>query len=157
MRAERCAYRKIETLLPEKKRFSVEMSFRDAPGITSNFNWGVRPWNSTGYRRFAGAVLFAELGLLVGAKSRTIEEISYPQYLLVFPMFLFCGVFFPLSTLPVYLQWLAWTLPLTSIVSLVRTLTLGTPLQLQVFVVIALWLAVLVPWSRQAMTRRLIK
>src|SRR5215470_17448032 len=50
---------------------------------------------------FAGAVLFASLGLLVAAKSRTIEEISYPQYLLVFPMFLFCGVFFPLSTLPV--------------------------------------------------------
>jgi len=41
-----------------------------------------------------GATLFAALGLLVAAKSRTIEEISYPQYLLVFPMFLFCGVFF---------------------------------------------------------------
>ena len=72
-------------------------------------------------------------------------------------MFLFCGVFFPLTTLPVYLQWLAWGLPLTSIVSLIRTLTLGTPLQLQVFIVIAAWFAVLVPWSRQAMSRRLIK
>ena len=106
---------------------------------------------------FAGAVLFASLGLLVAAKSRTIEEISYPQYLLVFPMFLFCGVFFPLATLPIFLQWLAWILPLTSIVSLIRTLTLGTPLQPQLFVVILLWLMVLVPWSRQAMTRRLIK
>ncbi len=106
---------------------------------------------------FAGAVLFAALGLLVAAKSRTIEEISFPQYLLVFPMFLFCGVFFPLSTLPVYLQWLAWVLPLTSMVSLVRTLTLGIPLQPQVFIVIVLWLAMLIPWSRQAMSRRLIK
>src|SRR4051812_38973020 len=61
---------------------------------------------------FAGAVLFASFGLLVAAKSRTIEEISYPQYLFVFPMFLFCGVFFPVNTLPAYLQWLAWTLPL---------------------------------------------
>jgi lipooligosaccharide transport system permease protein len=66
-------------------------------------------------------------------------------------------VFFPLSTLPVYLQWLAWVLPLTSIVSLVRTLTLGIPLQPQVFIVIVLWLAMLIPWSRQAMSRRLIK
>src|SRR5213594_2184612 len=106
---------------------------------------------------FAGATLFAALGLLVAAKSRTIEEISYPQYLLVFPMFLFCGVFFPLSMLPVYLQWLSWALPLTSIVSLMRTLTLGTPLQPQVFIVIIVWLAILVPWSRQAMSRRLIK
>jgi lipooligosaccharide transport system permease protein len=106
---------------------------------------------------FAGAALFSALGLLVAAKSRTIEEISYPQYLLVFPMFLFCGVFFPLTMLPVYLQWLAWSLPLTSIVSLMRTLTLGTPLQPQVFIVIVVWLTVLVPWSRQAMSRRLIK
>jgi len=106
---------------------------------------------------FAGATLFAGLGLLAAAKSRTIEEISYTQYLLVFPMFLFCGVFFPLSMLPRYLQWLAWGLPLTSIVSLMRTLTLGTPLQPQSFIVITIWLAVLVPWSRQAMSRRLIK
>jgi peptidoglycan/LPS O-acetylase OafA/YrhL len=31
---------------------------------------------------------------------RTIESISYPQYLVIFPMFLFCGVYFPLSQLP---------------------------------------------------------
>jgi len=106
---------------------------------------------------FIGALLFAELGLLVAAKSKTIEEISYPQYLLIFPMFLFCGVYFPLSNLPVYLQWLAWTLPLTSVASLIRTLTLGVPLNPQVFIVILAWLAILTPWSRNAMTRRLIK
>jgi len=38
-----------------------------------------------------------------------------------------------------------------------RTLTLGTPLQPQGFIVITFWLAALVPWSRQAMSRRLIK
>ena len=64
-----------------------------------------------------GGLIFAALGLLVAAKSRTIEEISYPQYLLVFPMFLFCGVFFPLANLPAYLQGIAWILPLTSAVS----------------------------------------
>ena len=106
---------------------------------------------------FVAGLLFAELGLLVAAKSRTIEEISYPQYLLIFPMFLFCGIFFPLENLPIYLQWLAWILPLTAAVSLIRTLTLGTPLQPAVFIVIAVWLAVLTPWSRNAMSRRLIK
>ena len=106
---------------------------------------------------FVSGLLFAELGLLVAAKSKTIEEISYPQYLLIFPMFLFCGVFFPLTNLPVYMQWLAWTLPLTSIVSLIRTLTLGTPLQLQVFPLIIVWVVLLAPWSRNAMSRRLVK
>ncbi len=106
---------------------------------------------------FAGALLFAALGLLVAAKSKTIEEISYPQYLLIFPMFLFCGVFFPLSNLPPYLQWLAWTLPLTSIVSLTRTLTLGTPTEPLAFAVIIVWLAFVTPFSRNAMSRRLIR
>jgi lipooligosaccharide transport system permease protein len=106
---------------------------------------------------FVAGLLFAELGLLVAAKSKTIEEISYPQYLLIFPMFLFCGIFFPLSSLPSWLQILAWILPLTSVVSLLRSLTLGTPLDPWVFVVIAAWLAVLTPWSRNSMSRRLIK
>ena len=102
---------------------------------------------------------FGLLGPNGAGKSTSMNCITgfYPQYLLVFPMFLFCGVFFPLSMLPRYLQWLACGLPLTSIVSLMRTLTLGTPLQPQGFIVITVWLAVLVPWSRQAMSRRLIK
>jgi lipooligosaccharide transport system permease protein len=106
---------------------------------------------------FLSGLLFAALGLLVAAKSKTIEEINYPQYLLIFPMFLFCGVFFPLGNLPVYLQWIAWILPLTAVVSIVRTLTLGTPLEAGVFLVIPIWLAVLTPWSRKAMSNRLIK
>ena len=106
---------------------------------------------------FVGAFLFAAMGLLVAAKSHTIEEISYPQYLLVFPMFLFCGVFFPIETLPKYLQWVAWALPLTSIVSLIRTLTLGTPLIPGTSVLIIGWLAALTPISRRAMKTRLVK
>ena len=106
---------------------------------------------------FLAGLLFSGLGLLVAAKSKTIEEISYPQYLLIFPMFLFCGVYFPLSNLPVWLQWIAWLLPLTSVVSLIRTLTLGTPLEPGVFVVIPAWFLILTPLSRRAMSRRLIK
>jgi lipooligosaccharide transport system permease protein len=106
---------------------------------------------------FVSAFIFAGLGVLVAARSRTIEDISYPQYLLIFPMFLFCGIFFPMENLPRVLQWLAWALPLTSVVSLVRTMTLGFPLQLQAFPILLVWLAVLVPWSRTAMTRRLVK
>ena len=106
---------------------------------------------------FVCAFIFASLGVLVAARSRTIEDISYPQYLLIFPMFLFCGIFFPLENLPTVFQWLAWSLPLTSVVSLVRTLTLGFPLHPQVFPILAAWLAVLLIRSRRAMTRRLIK
>ena len=106
---------------------------------------------------FPSSLLFAGLGLAVAARARTIEEISYPQYLLVFPMFLFCGVFFPLEQLPVPLQWVAWVLPLTSVNSLMRTLTLGFALQWWAIAILAAWLVALVAYSRRAMFGRLVK
>jgi lipooligosaccharide transport system permease protein len=106
---------------------------------------------------FFGALLFAGMGLAVAARARTIDEISYPQYLLVFPMFLFCGVFYPVESLPRALQWLAWLLPLTSINSLVRTLTLGFAFQPWAIAGLAVWLVLLVGYSRRAMIARLVK
>ena len=106
---------------------------------------------------FAASLLFASMGLAVAARSRTIEEISYPQYLLVFPMFLFCGVFFPVESLPRALQWVAWILPLTSVNSLMRTLTLGFPFQAWSVPILAVWLVALVAFSRRAMVGRLVK
>jgi lipooligosaccharide transport system permease protein len=106
---------------------------------------------------FLGALLFSGLGLAVAARARTIEEISYPQYLLVFPMFLFCGVFFPVESLPAGLQWAAWALPLTAVNSLMRTLTLGFPFQPWAIPIVLAWLVLLVSFSRRAMTGRLVK
>lgn len=106
---------------------------------------------------FLGALLFAGLGLAVAARSRTIEEISYPQYLFVFPMFLFGGVFFPVESLPGALRWAAWALPLTSANSLFRTLTLGFPFQWWSVPILAAWLFALVVYSRRAMVGRLVK
>jgi lipooligosaccharide transport system permease protein len=101
--------------------------------------------------------LFSGMGLAVAAYSRTIEQISYPQYLLVFPMFLFCGVFYPIDTLPDSIQIVAWALPLTSVNSLIRSLTLGFPLEWKCIPLLAVWLFSLTYISRRSMTRRLIK
>jgi lipooligosaccharide transport system permease protein len=103
------------------------------------------------------SLLFAGMGLTVAARARTIDAISYPQYLLVFPMFLFCGVFYPIETLPGWLQWVAWALPLTSVNSLIRTLTLGFTFQPWAVPILATWLAVLVVLGRRSMIARLVK
>jgi lipooligosaccharide transport system permease protein len=106
---------------------------------------------------FVFSAIFAAMGLLVAARSKTIESISYPQYLLVFPMFLFCGVFFPLSQLPLALQRVTWLLPLTPILSLVRTLALGFPLEIQAPFLVLFWVVLLVPVSRKLMMARLVR
>ena len=106
---------------------------------------------------FLSSLLFASMGLVVAARSRSIDEISYPQYLLIFPMFLFCGVFYPIEQLPQVLQWVAWALPLTSVVSLMRTLTLGFPFQARSVPIVAVWLVLLIVFGRRSMHARLVK
>lgn len=106
---------------------------------------------------FFSSLLFSAMGLAAAGYSRSIDELSYPQYLLVFPMFLFCGVFYPVEDLPGALQQVAWIFPLTSVNSLVRTLTLGLPFQFRVIPILLAWLLVVVLLGRYSMTRRLVK
>ena len=106
---------------------------------------------------FISALLFSSLGLAVAGFSKSIEQISYPQYLLIFPMFLFCGVFYPIEQLPHTLQILAWALPLTSINSLSRWITLGGPFQPQTVPILFVWLIGLVWLARRTMFKRLVK
>jgi lipooligosaccharide transport system permease protein len=103
------------------------------------------------------SLLFSGMGLAAAAYSRSIEQMSYPQYLLVFPMFLFCGVFYPVEKLPGALQAVAWVLPLTSVASLARTLTLGFPLEARAVPILLGWTIAVVVVSRRAMFRRLVK
>jgi lipooligosaccharide transport system permease protein len=106
---------------------------------------------------FLSSLLFSALGMGVAAFSRNIDQISYPQYLFVFPMFLFCGVFYPIEALPRALQYVAWALPLTAVNSLVRTLTLHFPFQPAAIPILLAWTVLLVWASRRMMFRRLVK
>ena len=97
------------------------------------------------------------MGLAAAGYARTIDELSYPQYLLIFPMFLFCGVFYPIESLPDLLQKVAWLFPLTSVNSLVRSLTLGLPFEPQAVPLLLVWLWLSVYVSRRTMFKRLVK
>lgn len=102
-------------------------------------------------------LLFSSFGLWTAGNAKTIEEISYPQYLLLFPMFLFCGIYFPLEQLPTALQMVAWVLPLTSVASLIRTFTLGLDFEPQALFSLIFWTVFLVGYSRWKMIHRLVK
>lgn len=54
--------------------------------------------------------------------------ISVMWRLVIMPMFLFSGTFYPLSVLPLWLQWIGWISPLWHATELGRWLSYGAPL-----------------------------
>ena len=68
---------------------------------------------------FAGAAL-CFTGIVPG-----IDSFNFPVFLLVMPMFLFSGTFFPLDVLPDWARTLALCLPLTHVARVMRELSLG--------------------------------
>ncbi|MBF0370353.1 MAG: ABC transporter permease [Magnetococcales bacterium] len=78
---------------------------------------------------FLSGLVFASLGMVVTAISPSYEFFLYYFTLVATPMFLFCGVFFPVEGLPEGIRLLVTILPLTHVVALVRPLTTGLPLE----------------------------
>ena len=59
-----------------------------------------------------GPLLFVSLGMLVGTGSKSVESSAVVGNLVTFPMMFLSGTFFPVSTMPAYLQSFAHILPL---------------------------------------------
>lgn len=70
-------------------------------------------------------VLFSLAGLIVVAKAKTHEHLFYYFSLVITPMFLFSGVFFPVERLPGLLQWVVHIVPLYHLVEINRALVGG--------------------------------
>ncbi|MDG6899782.1 MAG: ABC transporter permease [Nitrososphaerota archaeon] len=69
-------------------------------------NWGI------GMFLLLGPFFFVSLGMLVGTVSNTPEAASVVGNLVTFPMMFLSGTFFPVSSMPKYLQAVAHVLPL---------------------------------------------
>jgi len=59
-----------------------------------------------------GPTLFASLGMLVGTVAKNPETAGVIGNIVTFPMMFLAGTFFPISTMPEYLQTIAHVLPL---------------------------------------------
>ncbi len=65
------------------------------------------------------------VGLIATARVPAIDNFNFPIFLIIFPMFLFSGTFFPIENLPIGVRYVASVLPLTHIARVVRAATLG--------------------------------
>ena len=62
-------------------------------------------------------------------------QIALVQRFIFMPMFLFSGTFYPLATLPLWLQWIGWVSPLWHATELGRMVTYGKPAEPMMVVV----------------------
>jgi lipooligosaccharide transport system permease protein len=106
-----------------------------------------------------GGLLFSALGLITTAVSPKIDTFNLPIFVLVFPMFLFSGTFFPVDILPGWAYALALALPLTHVSFLVRGACLGVtpPLWIANLAYLVAVTVVTAALALLLMRRRLIK
>ena len=76
---------------------------------------------------FLVGLAFAGPAIAVSAVSPSYDFFSYYITLVITPMFILCGVFYPISSLPELAQHAVQALPLTHAVALVRPLVTGAP------------------------------
>ena len=105
------------------------------------------------------AAAFAAAGLAGTSYLRTVNDFDVPMGLVVMPMFLFSGTFFPISIYPLPIQIFMQATPLYHAISLIRGLSTGIVgtaqlwdlVYLVAFFAICMWIAM------RQMERKLIK
>ena len=108
---------------------------------------------------FLGGIAFGSLGMCFTSKVKNIDLFNLPIFLIITPMYLFSGTFFPLENLPLWARYLAQILPLTHLVKLVRSLALGhfDTSQLWGLLYLIIFALILFPVAISSMHKRLIK
>jgi lipooligosaccharide transport system permease protein len=76
---------------------------------------------------FLIGLTFGGMALIMAALANNYDFFSYYFVLLITPMLMLCGVFFPIDSLPGWLQTAVQVLPLSHAVELVRPLVVGLP------------------------------
>ncbi len=77
---------------------------------------------------FISALCFTGPAIVIASMSRNYDFFNYYFTLAVTPMFVLCGVFYPVTSLPDFIQIIVYLLPLTHAIDLIRPLVAGTEL-----------------------------
>jgi len=83
---------------------------------------------------FIAALCFSCVGLAATSYAKGYEFFSYFFTFWVTPMFVFCGVFFEIARFPDFIQTIAWLLPMTHLVAIIRPLSAELPIDIATIV-----------------------
>ena len=108
---------------------------------------------------FLGGLAFGAMGMATTSVTASIDMFNIPVFLVITPMFLFSGTFFPVDALPAWAAGLAALLPLYHLAELSRAACLGrlTAASWGNAAVLALFFAAFLPLALAGMRRRLIR
>lgn len=104
---------------------------------------------------FVTGLAFAGIGMMFSAKVPNIDAFQFGIFLLITPMMLFAGTYFPLAQMPEVGRWIAYALPLTHAVAVARPLALGHPADIPLWSILYLvaaaiaFPAISVAWMRK--------
>lgn len=101
--------------------------------------------------------VFALLGMLWTGLVPKIDSFSFFFTLVITPMFLFSGIFFPIDHFPNFVQIAAWFLPLYHVVVLLRSLAFG---EVGLFLlthagILVLTIIILYPWPKRFIRKKM--
>jgi len=107
---------------------------------------------------FISGVIFAEISLIFVAIVPGIDSFNYFYTILMTPMFLFSGIFFPVDTMPEVVAKIAFFTPLYHLVNVCRSFSSGGVMAARWDL---LWLvavaAFMAPYTFRLMRKRLVK
>jgi lipooligosaccharide transport system permease protein len=107
---------------------------------------------------FISGLIFAELSVIVAAIVPGIESFNYFYTIVMTPMFLFSGIFFPLDTLPPVISKIAFFTPLYHLVNICRSFSSGIPrVALSDIVWIFVVVVLLTPYPFRLLRKRIIE
>lgn len=107
---------------------------------------------------FISGLLFAEIGVIFASIAPGIETFNYFYTLLITPMFLFSGIFFPLDSLPPFASKIAFFTPLYHLVNICRASASGLFMSARWDVIWLIAVTLLLsPYPFRLMRRRVIK
>ncbi len=107
---------------------------------------------------FLSGLIFAEISLMCVALVPGVDSLNYFYTLLMSPMFLFSGIFFPLDSLPSFVSKIAWFTPLFHLTNVCRALAEGSPGKaLEGVTWIIVVVIILAPFPFKLMRRRIIR
>lgn len=103
------------------------------------------------------SLIFAAIGMLSAGLIRTIDQVNIPTFLIIVPMPLFCGGYFPRTTLGGWADMIFQYIPFAILVDEMRAIEFASSNSFFTsLLLLLLWMLILVSWAAKTLRAKVI-